>query len=447
MSHEFGVGKYQILLPEEIYQAGITVIDGKHCIRTVTDGQDGTEILAGGAAFVKVQPPTSLLMPFLQYRTEEGFTFLSLCRRCSELRQKVCRHRAVSSRSFTSSWMVTDLDMAVSLGYKVIEWYEIHHFPKKSALLKDYVKILNGEKIKNSGGLQNMTSEAEKKSYCDSLNERMNLPQQFELNSENVINNSAQKQTFKMLCNSFYGKFSQNSNFTKIDLIQERSHLLEIVNSQEVIDISSLSDNFVQIEYQPSTEKTKPNLKGSLYIGAEINALARVFMYKSMLKIVQAQGTLFAVDTDGLFYSLPKDVPDPLPFSDAVGDFKSVYPEILNFLALGNRNYSLSYKSSDGKIKNVTKIKGLSLSSHNLSDSLSSDTYREYIDSHFQNEYKNIYLPQLRQTVNKDTKEPEDKMQRYNFSNDLFLKRFVCNEKPPTYVTYPYGYRFQKLKK
>ena len=436
MTNEFGVGKYQILLPEEIYKTGVTFIDGKHCF--------GSEVLAGGAAFVKVKPPISLPMPFLQYRTEEGFTFLSLCRRCSELRQKFCRHKAVSSRSFTSSWMITDLDMAVSLGYEIVEWYEIHHFPQKAALLKDYVKILNGEKIKNSGGLQNLSTQDEKNSYCDSLNEKLNLPEQFKLNSQNVLNNPAQKQTFKMLCNSFYGKFSQNSNFSKIDLIQERSHLLDIVNSKEVIDICALSDNFVQVEYKPSIEKTKPNLKGNLYIGAEINALARVFMYKSMLKIVQAQGIIFAVDTDGLFYCLNKAVPDPLTFSDAVGDFKSVYPEILNFFALGNRNYSLSYKNSDNTIINVIKIKGLSLTSHNLSDSLSTDTYRDYIDSHFENQYKNIYLPQLRQTVNKETKEPEDKMQKYNFSNDLFLKRFVCDEKPPTYVTYPYGFKFKK---
>ena len=439
MTYQFPTGKYDILLADDLMGNAIQYKNGNHYYNN--------EIMSGGAALVMILAPKTLMMPFLPHRSDD-FTFLSLCLKCTKLRKKVCRHENEKSRAFISSYMITDLDFAVSLGYKILHWFEVHHFRQRSYLLKDYVSILNGLKIANSGGLDNLSSDEEKKIYCDNINEKMELPEQFKLTVENVVNNSAQKQTYKSFANNLFGRFSLNSNFSKVDLIDTRTNLLKIVKTHNVIKMSALNDNFCQVEYKPREESKKPNLKGNLYIGSEICARARQVMYQHMMTIIEAKGCIYSCETDGIFYTLPKDVIDPLQFSDVTGHFKAMYPsplEIISFFALGTRNYCLSYKDIQGSIKNVIKVKGLCLKSNNISDSLSNETYKDYLESHFKNQYKNIYIPQLRKTVNKQTKVPETKIQHYNFSNDLFVKRFVL--KDTSYVTYPFGMKFKNVKK
>jgi hypothetical protein len=115
---------------------------------------------------------------------------------------------------------------------------------------------------------------------------------------------------------------------------------------------------------------------------------------------------------------------------------------ILSFHSLGNRNYNISYLDENGIIQNHTKVKGLSLTSHVLSNTLTPELFSEYVESSFQNYFKSTYLPQFRQSVSKLTKEPNCKLQSFQFSNELFVKRFVLDEIPYSYVTWPYGYKF-----
>ena len=126
-----------------------------------------------------------------------------------------------------------------------------------------------------------------------------------------------------------------------------------------------------------------------MYIGADINAHARIIIF-DYIRLLQSVGIrVYAVDTDCLFYSVPKNVKDPLKFRDSIGDFKSVIPkncELLSYHLLGCRNYSMLYKDCEAKLHTITKVKGLSLTSSHMSQLIDHQTYERYIEKHFQSE-------------------------------------------------------------
>jgi hypothetical protein len=321
-----------------------------------------------------------------------------------------------------------------------VEIFEVHFFPQTAFLLKNFVQCLCSFRLKNSGGLDNLQSEAEKEIYCERHNSKMNLPLCFSLTTDNVVNNPSQKAFYKDMLNGFFGKFSQNSNLSKTEIVVSQHRLEELASKFEIVEIYNLSETSVVVEYENSSPG--PNLKGNVYIGAEINAHARVIIH-DYIRLLQSFGIqVYAVDTDCLFYSVPNNVPDPLPFSDSIGDFKSVIPEncqVLSYHSLGCRNYTILYKDMDENLHTITKVKGLSLKSAHLSEPIDSAMYERYIESHFQDEYESIILPQIRQMAVKPSSHRVPTLRTFEFKNDLFLKRYV-KKNDSDYKTYPYGY-------
>ena len=200
------------------------------------------------------------------------------------------------------------------------------------------------------------------------------------------------------------------------------------------------------VEYE--LKELKPNFKGNIFIGAEITAQARIFMHDCLKMLQRTDGVkIFQIETDCLMYSIPKNVVDPLNFSDLIGDFKHVVPqdcEILSYFALGNKNYSLLYRDPSHKINTILKVKGLSLKSAHIEKLIDNQTYSDYIESHFNKELKNVTIPQLRQFKSKTSSFNETRFRTFEFRNDLYLKRHLKHEKDIQqidYVTYPYGFK------
>jgi hypothetical protein len=210
-----------------------------------------------------------------------------------------------------------------------------------------------------------------------------------------------------------------------------------------VLDIIPLTDDVCEIEIA-SPSKIKPSLCGTLYLTAEINALARKFIYEEAEKIEKLGGIILSIDTDSLLFALPSNVPDPLIYSHSFGHFKTVLGDesiIESFYSFGPRNYSITYKDLNGTYQHLLKVKGLSTQSSHNCDIITPDLYKEFIDSSFEAEVQNIYLPQLRKVVDKQTKKFHEILTYFNFGNDIHAKRFIVN-KDSQYVKYQFGYKF-----
>jgi len=163
------------------------------------------------------------------------------------------------------------------------------------------------------------------------------------------------------------------------------------------------------------------------------------------MEIERSGGTVYSVDVDGLSYSKKKNQQDPLTFSNNCGDFKNVIGaqnEIISFYCLGTRNYSILYKTNLNEFKSYIKIKGLSLTSHCISNLISPTTYNNFIKKHFEDSVEKIIIPQERFCIDTNTKVFTKKFQTFSFQNDLFIKRYVAdNEKDFRIPTFPFGFK------
>jgi len=258
IEYEYPIGKYDIFV-------------GIHLSSKITFKGDGFHYyedkkLICGAAFVKIEAPKNLKTPFLQFRIQDQFNFLALCQECCITKSKVCLH--TTKNTFESVWMLSDIRKAVSLGYKILEWYEIHFFPNTAPILRSYTQILYSEKIKNSGFPESVKTIDQKLEYCEHINFKLSLPEQFMLTPQNVEKNNALRQLAKSQLNNLYGKFSQNSNKVETTFVNNQFQLEEILKTKKIADLFNVVENILQVEVEKVESNPKP--KTNIYIGAQI---------------------------------------------------------------------------------------------------------------------------------------------------------------------------------
>jgi len=439
LNNNFPVGKYEVLLHKDNLKKNITLLWGKFFYRG--------ESMSGDAAHVKIVAPSNLNRPFLPYRLNDEFSHYALCKEC--LQKKLtqnCPHRSKLVRSFTSCYQITDLEKAVALGYEILEWYEVHHYKKKDNIFAEFVKVLASQKLKNTDLFENV-AVTEKKLICDNINIKMNfdIDSDLRLEPNAIVSNSAQKELYKLMLNSFYGRFALHTNFTHHYFCRTLAEIERYASQKDttITDLISISDDICEIEVVAPT-KVKPNLNGTLYITSEINALARKFIYEKSEQIEDQGGIVLSIDTDAIIFALPPGVQSPLVYSHAFGDFKNVLGsnvKIESFYSLGPRNYSITYKDSFGTQQHLLKVKGLSTKSSNNCNIISPEIYHDFINRQFHNDICQIYLPQMRKKIEKQTKKFHEILTYFEFGNEIHAKRYIIpNEK--NYNCYPFGYKF-----
>jgi hypothetical protein len=322
LQNSFVTGKYEVLLFKDELKKYVNLVRGKFYYKG--------ESMSGDAAHVKIVAPSNLFRPFLPYRLNDEFSHLALCKECLKNKaSKHCNHRSKNKRSFISCYQITDLEKAVALGYEILEWYEIHHYKKRENIFAEFVKVLAAQKLKNTNifELINSDSRDEKEKICHALNVKMNFDTDpnLILTPDNIVSNPAQKELFKLMLNSFYGRFALHTNFTHHYFCRSLQEIERYASQKDtkIIDIFSFSDDICEIEVVAPT-KVKPNLNGTLYITSEINALARKFIYEKSEEIEKAGGMILSIDTDAIIFALPPQATNPLVYSHAFGDFKNV---------------------------------------------------------------------------------------------------------------------------
>jgi len=404
------------------------------------------ENLTGGSAHCLIIPPNDLLEPFLQYRADDKLVFLTLCKTCARKKiKKSCRHTGRKSKAFSSCYMITDLNKAHEENYEII-FYEIHHYPQKEYIFQSFMQLLGSERLKNSGGLENLKSNEEKQMYCDRINENMGLPDSIKLTPFNVSDCPLKKQLFKIMLNSVIGKLAQKKTFTTTYFASSQFQIEEEASKSEILSFFNISENVCQINLRRIKSHHFPDRDSNVYIAAEINARARCIIYDHLKEIKKANGRVYAVDTDCLFFSLDKGTKNPLKISDCFGEFKNVIEptKIIAFSSLGPRNYNIHFEDEEGKIKNMLKVKGVSLKSDILKSVISQEQYLDFVDCHFKEQFKSIVVPQVRM-LKANVAKPMQLLRSISFKNDLCLKRYVkVKDATECYQSYPYGYKFAK---
>jgi len=424
-----------------------------NCHLNATEGQFyyNDESMICDIALVEILAPSGLQRPFLSFRIKDEFVFMANCRTCAEEKQTTpCKH-LVKERSFTSTWPVCELAYAVhKLGYKILNWLNVHHYKEAKPLLKDFVKILASQKLKSSNVLAKCSNLSEKQQYCDVINEAMQFDNDLlTLKISNCSDNPIAKNYYKNCLNSLYGRFALHSGNTK-HIFCKSFHDIEVHSSNpdtEILDFFSINDNIMEMVIMPNRDLILGNRRSNLYFTAIINAKARIFIYDLAEQLAKDSCKLLSIDTDSICFAHPVNYKFPFQISDAFGHFKHVLSDncdITAFYSLGVRNYLVLYRDSTGCEKYLTKVKGLSLGSHHTSNLLNPNIFQEFVEKRFDGEVCNFFIPQSRQKIDKQTKTFKYMISAYEFSNEVHIKRFI-NSNDKTYQTYSYGYDFKNL--
>jgi len=314
-------------------------------------------------------------------------------------------------------------------------------------VLSNFIKVISSLKLKATDLFEHVTLK-DRQQICDNLNLKMKFDHpSLKLTPQNVEPNESQKLYLKNLLNGLYGRFALNTNYSSREFVKSQLQLDNILGKKEneLLDIFPVSDTTLQVEYMKNGA-AQVSREGNLFYTALINAQARIFMYNYIETLTKDMCSVMYVDTDSLLFSGPPGYKPPFDITPAFGDFKPVLGAtavIKKFYSLGCKNYCILY-SDKGKLSYITKIKGLSVYSHNLTNKISPETYEKFLKAHFEDQVINEYIPQSRCKIEKQTRTFKQIMLTQKFTNELHLKSFIL-KKTHSYKTFPYGYGFTDM--
>lgn len=396
-----------------------------------------------GAILLTILPPSDLEYPFLMYRKKNGSVILTLCKECAEIESFHCNHNE-RERSLTGTYMISEIEFALKLGYKIHFIFEAHCYTKSDYILRDLVKLLNCLKIKATDCFLNCQSEKEKERLCAYINERMGLDNLDDLITPmNVKPNLAKKNFYKLLSNSLFGKFIERSDRPQARYVHSQSEIDELfLNGSKIVDFCCITDEICLIHTDVNKLKLPPNRNHNIYIGGQITAFAREVIYSYMNKLLQIPSCkMYQIECDSLFFSLPNDECCNLKLSPCLGDFKNVYNgPILGYFSLGQKQYCINY-AHDTKVNSSFKVSGLSLKNSYNSNLMTDNTFEVFLDQFVEGFNVSKEFKQAKSSGDFVNMKVISYQQKYTLTNKLSRKRFV-NVFDQRLKTHPYGLKF-----
>lgn len=418
IKHDFMIGKYEIIMGTKL--SNLSIVNNIFCYNNQR---------VKGAIFLRILPPRNLKYPFLMYRLQDGSNVNTLCTKCAELRSRtLCKH-SEEERALIGTYMITEVEFALNLGYEILTIFEVHAYFSFDYILQKFVNKLNLLKLKHTNVFDQLSS-----SYCQELSQYCGV----NITPSYFKPNKGKRNLYKFAANSFFGKFAQRTDRGKVLFVSSQQELENFALSDNLKDIFCLTDQVCMIELGNSKPKM-PNLKYQVYIGAEITALGRITVYKHLIELQKCVDcTIYHVNCDSLFFSLPKSVVMPLKLNDAVGQFKDIFKgDIVSYISFGPKQYCVSL-FCDSSLISETRISGLSLKLvtenfdfQNLFEKLLSNYEQKVFDS--------FIFPQVKKRVQLKKFAVNYYSQKFSLTNALHCKRLLCLNSLRL-ETLPYGY-------
>ena len=266
------------------------------------------EIGIFGLIKCRIQPPNDLYFPYLPERSLNG---------------KVLFHL----NEMIGTWTSVELRCALRLGYKVLDYYEIHHFERRSnTLFREYnetfFEIKRRAKAEGNKGLEAIA---------------------------------------KMCINGPTGKWGFNPSKAKATrLVTETDEFFKyLCGTWEEVTLNIINDD-VAIAAVAENDEFTEHAKSNVYISAFITAYSRHKLYEEALHPLGERVLYF--DTDSVIYYSPTGEhlipPDTTGAMGLWTSETSVDDYFTEFVSAGPKTYAL--KSKSGK-KDIAKSKGFSL--------------------------------------------------------------------------------------
>ena len=236
----------------------------------------------------------------------------------------------------------------------------------------------------------------------------------------------------KLMLNSFWGKFGQRLNLTKVAMIKDPKQLFDLLTNDkfEVSDILPINEEVLEVHYKEQDEFVEASGRTNVVIAAFTTAHARLKLY-SVLEQLEKRVLYF--DTDSIIYVSREGEFDP-PLGAFLGDLTDELDghHITTFVSGGPKNYA--YQLEDGS--SSMKVRGITLNCRST-QIVNFETLKHMVRNFNplqEGESVQVYEPSkiVRDRLNKDIIcKPMTKDYRV-----IYDKRVIRSD----YVTFPYGY-------
>ena len=394
-----------------------------------------------GIAKVTILPPSNLLFPVLPVRYESKLIF-PLCQKCMEdnltlpmlQRVALCSHPP-EQRQLTGTWCTPEIEQAIAQGYTLKHIHEVWDFPdKEQGLFKDYIDTWLKIKEEASGYPKWCKTPEDQQRYIDLFFEREGI----RLDPANIKRNDGLRALAKLMLNSMWGKFGQQSNKKQVRLFTDPQALIRFMDTEHhnISYISVLNHDRVEIHYTLDEHEVPPQLTTNIFVAAFTTMWARLRLLSALTHL---QHRALYWDTDSVIHKDEEnDEPIYPPEGDFLGDFTNELDtgeHIVEFCSGGPKNYG--YLTSDQKVE--CKVKGFSLNKEGSQQLNYYIMQRNTLDELERPLQESRKLP-IQQTykIKRDAKKYHlHTMAETKLYQLVYCKRVVD---PVTKRTYPYGY-------
>lgn len=397
-----------------------------------------------GLAKCVVTPPYDLYHPVLPYRHGGKLTF-PLCRSCVKTEQPKpltertmkCTHSA-EERQLTGTWCTPELEEAVNQGYKVEHINEVWHFQRSySELFKNYVNTFLKMKQEANGWPDWVGDDIDKQTEYLT---RFELKEGIRLDPAKIQKNPGRRSLAKMMLNSFWGKYGQQSNKCQVQPFISAAEFHELLrdDTQVIHDLRVVNPEMIEVVHNnvPDCDPVQVNI--NIFVACFTTSWARLKLYREGLSKLEPEQTLY-FDTDSIICKC-KEGERELPLGDCLGEFTNELddPEdhIVEFASAGPKNYG--YRTAQGKV--CCKVRGFSLNARG-SEQLNFETLKENVINevkHPQDTPRHIpvFNPhKIQRDIKTKQLHTVTEIKRYKV---VFDKRVVD---PKSFFSYPYGYK------
>ena len=344
-----------------------------------------------GIVKAKFLPPNQLLHPVLPVRCNNKLKF-PLCYKCAMNDTQTSCSCNDHERAFIQTYCTSEVDVALNMGYKILEIYEVLHWKnydmydvwdQQGGLFTDYINTFLKIKQESSGLPENVNSENVHK-FIDSYRNHEGI----HLIATNIKRNPGLRGVSKLALNSFYGKFGQRTNLRKTKLINDVGVLYDFLTdkSKEIVDFHIMNENVIELEFKNSDDFEPLSSRTNVVIAAFCTSWARLKLWFVMDKL---GSRVLYHDTDSFIFSSAQGEDDP-KLGNYLGDLtdeltcKNIGCKkenceghwIQEFISCGPKNYS--FKLNTGEV--VCKVRGFSLN-YSSSKIINFDSMKSTLDN------------------------------------------------------------------
>lgn len=326
---------------------------------------DGISLIGIALAFVVC--PRDHKMPYVacheydRKSNDDRWQYVN-CHEClKQANTGKCDH-SVAERGFHVTLCVPEINYIKTIGY-FVQILEVLSFETTSSCISDFSKVLASHKLKYSGWPKGAKSTCQRQKYCDEVNNQMGFKNSLKLTIDNVAYNSEKKQQFKGSLNQFYGRLQMrlDNGVTRVfsNLQDFYQAWTELPGHDEFDRVRVVANSLYATRATRRNEVPKISRNSLMVQGAHIVAHAKISIHRQACKLESAGAKVFSIDTDGISFSSNIRLDLLLNVHNCIGAFKVVHENVLRYVCMSDRRYSIEKLGNDGSVMQCSIYSGL----------------------------------------------------------------------------------------